>query len=275
MSGNLRIGVMSDLHIEFDRRIGRRWQDQGLPESHPAFGPDLRAMKAARPDIVLLAGDIDAHDPMAYAEQTAGYIGVPTVFVAGNHDFYRTAFPQRLDELRHRDAEISMVHFLENSTVTLSVGDERLRVLGCTLWTDYELHGLAWAVEAMRLAKDWLNDHRHIFINSSAEFLPKDALEVHRRSLGWLEAQLREPFDGPTVVVTHHMPSGGSVPRRFRDDLLSAAFASNLDGLVNRSGAALWVHGHTHDSFDYHVGDTRILCNPRGYTGHGVNPEFD
>jgi hypothetical protein len=75
--------------------------------------------------------------------------------------------------------------------------------------------------------------------------------------------------------VTHHSPSFRSVPARFARDPLSAAYSSHLDDLVERSGAAIWVHGHTHDSFDYKIGGTRVICNPRGYFGRVLNPKFN
>ena len=79
----------------------------------------------------------------------------------------------------------------------------------------------------------------------------------------------------PTVVLAHHPPSRRSIGGRYADDALSPAYASNLDELVENSGAALWVHGHTHISRDYRIGATRVVCNPRGYYGYELNPEFD
>ena len=34
--------------------------------------------------------------------------------------------------------------------------------------------------------------------------------------------------------------------------------------MLDGSRAQLWIHGHTHDSFDYVVNGTRVVCNPRG-----------
>jgi hypothetical protein len=54
--------------------------------------------------------------------------------------------------------------------------------------------------------------------------------------------------------------------------LTSAAFVARRERLVEASGATLWVHGHVHASFDYRIGDTRVLANPQG---HGdENPAF-
>jgi len=90
----------------------------------------------------------------------------------------------------------------------------------------------------------------------------------------WLAAALDEPFAGETVVVTHHAPSSRSVHPRFARDLLSPAFASRLEPLMGGNRAALWVHGHTHDAFDYEIDGTRIICNPRGYLPHDPSPGF-
>jgi len=104
--------------------------------------------------------------------------------------------------------------------------------------------------------------------------------------LAFLARALAEPFDGPTVVVTHHGPHPGSIHPRFNGNVANPAFVSDLSSLMGR--AALWIHGHTHASFDYEVAGTRVLANPRGYAGphpvsgrvHGTpdspeNPAFD
>ena len=82
---------------------------------------------------------------------------------------------------------------------------------------------------------------------------------------------------GPTVVITHHAPSARSIHPRFHGSMLNASFVSNADHLAGGDRVQLWVHGHTHDSFDYHLNGTRVVCNPRGYSKGGVieNSHFD
>jgi predicted phosphodiesterase len=95
---------------------------------------------------------------------------------------------------------------------------------------------------------------------------PLGALETREWSIEsrrYIESELRHPFDGKTVFVTHHLPSLRSVAKRLRNDPLTPAFASDCDDLLEL-GADLWVHGHTHDSMDYMAGETRVVCNPRG-----------
>ncbi|WP_297505918.1 hypothetical protein [Ferrovum sp.] len=91
--------------------------------------------------------------------------------------------------------------------------------------------------------------------------------------MAFLERQLQAPFDGKTVVVTHHLPSFKSVAGRFQKSAMSAAFASNLDDLLGSDKACLWVHGHTHDSLDYEVKGMRVICNPQGYILSNSRPE--
>jgi Icc-related predicted phosphoesterase len=89
-----------------------------------------------------------------------------------------------------------------------------------------------------------------------------------------LPPMLAQPFAGKTVVVTHHAPSSKSVPPRYAHDLLTPAFASNLDVLMDGDRTALWIHGHMHDPFDYEICGTRVVCNPRGYAPNALTPDF-
>ena len=110
-----------------------------------------------------------------------------------------------------------------------------------------------------------------------APFTPESSAALFARHAAWLERALDEPHAGPTVVITHHAPSRGSIHPRFADSLLNACFVSAAERLVDGRRASLWIHGHTHDSFDYRLNGTRVLCNPRGYAKNGVNenPLFD
>ena len=96
------------------------------------------------------------------------------------------------------------------------------------------------------------------------------------RARRFLEERLRAPFDGKTVVITHHAPSAASIAPRFGDDSthINASFVSRLDELI-APPVRLWVHGHTHASFDYELSGARVVCNPRGYVPMEINPGFD
>ena len=107
---------------------------------------------------------------------------------------------------------------------------------------------------------------------------PEDTLRLHAEQRDWLLRELQRPFAGPTVVVTHHAPHRDSLAPRFAADWISAAYVSELPAAAF-DRPALWVHGHTHTSRDYRVGNCRVICNPRGYArgrgGPPENAEFD
>jgi Icc-related predicted phosphoesterase len=105
-----------------------------------------------------------------------------------------------------------------------------------------------------------------------------DTASFHAHSLRWLREQLDSTAKPPTVVVTHHAPSGRSLDPAEAGELISAAYASNLENLIATTHASLWIHGHVHRQADYHVGETRVISNPHGYPNvprpAGFNPEL-
>ncbi len=244
----MKLLILSDLHNEF--RL---------------FEP----VKTEEVDVVVLAGDVDNGDGgIAWARKK--WPGRKIVYVAGNHEFYGGEYMGTLALLRQCAADQG-VCFLQDDEVVI----DGVRFLGTTLWTDFEFFGAENKAEAMEEGLRRLNDFRLIRHGQSDAFTPNHSVELHERSLAWLNAKLDEPFEGPTVVVTHHLPSMKSVAERFRNTPLSPCFVSNLDHLFGKMG--LWIHGHTHDSLDYVANGTRVVCNPRGYvTSRGAeNAHFD
>jgi Icc-related predicted phosphoesterase len=114
------------------------------------------------------------------------------------------------------------------------------------------------------------NDHRRL--------QPEDTTLLFESTLLHLKESLKKTYTGKTVVLTHHAPSIQSVSERYIHDVLTPAFASNLEALMDKS-ISLWVHGHVHNSNDYIVNGTRVVSNPRGYQPEGSdfpeNPEFE
>ena len=155
-----------------------------------------------------------------------------------------------------------------------------IRFLGSTLWTDFMLFGAnAKRAAAMREGQRFMRDFTRIRMDDcpDATFTPERSAELFDSHARWLEARLAEAYAGPTVVITHHAPSRRSIHPRFADSLLNACFVSDAEHLLQGSRVQLWIHGHTHDSFDYTANGTRVVCNPRGYAKDGVNenPRFD
>lgn len=101
-----------------------------------------------------------------------------------------------------------------------------------------------------------------------ARWTPEDTVEDHKKMLDYIDHVTRDP--GSYIVVGHHSPSERSVAERFKNEtLMNGGFRSNLEEFVlNHPQIKLWFHGHMHNNSDYMIGDTRVVCNPRGYIGH-------
>lgn len=257
----MRIQIASDLHLEF--------LEQRFPN-------EIRLQPVKDADLLILAGDI-SNGSMAIRHFKDW--PVPVVYVIGNHELYTNVYEDVIDAIR-RDCAGTSIHFLERDTLEF----KGTRIVGCTLWTDYLLLGHHARPRVMEHARGALHDHSLIKTRLSQAFLPVDALSDHEISRTWLEDTLAGPFDGSTVVVTHHAPHPGSVHPRYEGSNLNAAFTSDLTPLVDM--ADIWVHGHMHNSSDYRVGRCRIVSNPRGYPINGrsaaaaaelrfENPDFD
>lgn len=246
----MKLWIFSDLHRDFDD-----WQ--------PHFVPDA--------DVCVVAGDVGEGlaNSIRWLHHHIARDHMPVVFVAGNHEFYGHAVDESFEEARALQVACPDVTFLENDSVVIG----GTRFVGATLWTDYEVlaestddpgFAMRWAMQACALG---MNDHRKIKYRKKPwlRWRPEEARKTHLASRAYLEQALAEPHKGPTVVVTHHAPHRGSIAPRFAKDTITAAYASDLTAVIEAGRPDLWVHGHMHDSFDYDVGSTRVLCNPRGY----------
>ena len=148
-----------------------------------------------------------------------------------------------------------------------------VRFLACTLWSDYRLFDSpAQREEGLEKAQAFVRDFSRIGLSPDFpdRFTPAVSQMLFDQSVAWLEARFAEPFDGPTVVVTHFAPSPGSIAPQFVGSPLNACFVSNLEAHILRWQPRLWLHGHVHHSCDYQVGTTRVVANPRGYAPKGV-----
>jgi len=248
----MRIHLHSDLHLEFGGF---------LP-------PQVDA------DVVVLAGDIH---PGTYAMNWASNIwkDLPIIYVAGNHEFYgkRMLFKHYQ---KMQDAAIAHgINFLQNDTIVVN----GVRFIGSTLWTDFNLDGDF--INQIRSAALQLNDYNQICMDYDEKTNPyytttlkaKLVLDEHQKSIDYIVKQLDTPFDGKTVVITHHAPSRQSIHPMFANSRCNSLFASNLNSLIEYWEPDLWLHGHSHSSSDYMIGKTRVVANPRGYVGYGGGPQ--
>jgi hypothetical protein len=113
-------------------------------------------------------------------------------------------------------------------------------------------------------------DTKGKFHTRPAKFSPEDSVEEHRKMLDFIKSVVAEKHDQKFVVVGHHTPSFQSMADKYRgDDLMNGGYHSDLsEFILDRPQIKLWTHGHTHELFDYMIGETRVVCNPRGYSGY-------
>jgi Icc-related predicted phosphoesterase len=197
-------------------------------------------------------------------------IDIPIMMVLGNHEYYRRFIPEELELARSRSAEFN-IHVLENDTVVWG----GVRFVGASLWTDYRIFGDANVHRAMSACANVMNDHRRIGWQKQPwlRFRPQEAALLHHWSHSYIEGVLATAFDGPTCVITHHAVHRDSVLPKYRNDLVTAAYASDMSSIIEAYEPALWVHGHVHNSCDYRVGGTSVVSNPHGYGNE--NPDFN
>lgn len=192
-----------------------------------------------------------------------------TVYVAGNHEFYHGKFYKGIQYLRDECAKYTNVHFLEKDCVKI----DDVTFVGGTLWTDMN-KGDPLTLHAVR---DMMNDFRIIKNDQKGytNLKPADVAIRHRETLQYIRSVIAERHDEKFVVVGHHSPSHQSIhPQYVHETLMNGAYHSDLsEFILDHPQIKLWTHGHTHHCFDYMIGETRIVCNPRGYENDGYSED--
>ena len=273
----MKIQIVSDLHLEFGAI------------TIPNAGADVLILSGD----ICLADDIDSDIPdfnpyssgsvAKMSQRTARHIRYKNffeqisadfphiVYVAGNHEFYHGKWVKSLSILREFTAKFPNIHFLENDSYEL----DDVTFIGGTLWTDlnrgdpltlYSVHGTMYDYKIIR------NENR-----SYSKVSTRDTVERHKKTLHYIKSVIEKSPDSKFVVVGHHAPSQLSIAPKFKDEyLMNGAYASDLsEFILDRPQIQLWTHGHMHDPSDYLLGDTRIVCNPRGYKGEHPENFFD
>lgn len=256
----MKLRILSDLHIEFHPfTIPRTEHDAG--------------------SVLILAGDIGVIHRRAELESflrsAAGQFRA-VIYVLGNHEFYRGIWPDAKDDILGWSLPDN-VYLLERQWVQI----DDIIFVGATLWTDFDGDDLSVMLEAERT----LHDFHYISVHGTDKTMPRAIgaemmLQDHKQSLSWLYSTLNEvQAQGKRcVLVTHHGVSRLSIHESYRDDPLNGAFVSDCTHLLEQTRPELVIHGHVHNSFDYVLGSTRVVVNPRGYTrtdDSQENPAFD
>lgn len=243
----MRVLVVGDLHLD-------SW-DHAKRDPFSAALPVIATI-----DAMIIAGDLTNNPDRNWSGALAriGKLIPPAkIFVLpGNHDYYGANL--KYDKNLRLIAERHGVNFIQKSSFVLG----GVRFLGCTLWSDFHLHGETEV--SMTVAGRAMNDYVQIRRSAidSRPITPVDTLEVHRDHLDWLKGELAVPFAGRTVVVTHHCPSPTAIGA---DNRLAPAFCSDLSGLIIERNPDLWLFGHTHRRLSSRVGNTPVVNTSLGY----------
>ncbi|MRR50423.1 MAG: hypothetical protein EG825_05840 [Rhodocyclaceae bacterium] len=242
----MKLALYSDLHLELMR--SGLWQPPPL---------DV--------DVVVLAGDIGKHTHgIEWAMEAFRQVPVSPeiLYIAGNHEYY-DAHLGLLGELQKPRWGQLGVQFLERRVFEWP----GVRILGCTLWSGFSLHGADKIDAYMSVARRSINDYWLIHAHNGKRLEPRDTLKLHRKAVRWLDTELAKPFDGRTVVVTHFAPHRGCVPAKFEGSELSPYFVTDLAWLMEKHRIAVWCFGHTHTNCDFVAENgCRVVSNQRGYT---------
>jgi Icc-related predicted phosphoesterase len=274
----MKIAIASDVHLEFG---------------------DLILKNEENADVLILSGDIcvavdfresdriidNGKSQRYYDFFSRCALEFPKVlYVAGNHEHYNGDYAETFTILRNYLGRIENLHILDKEHVTI----DDVTFIGGTLWTDMN------AQDPVTLAhiRGVMNDFRVIENSSSemvsyrtfdvneegtqiptfhkrpAKFTPEDTVQDHKKMLQYINVT-SEPL-GKYVVVGHHAPSKASTHPRYQTEVIvNGAYSSRLDQFIlDRPQIKLWTHGHTHEEFDYMIGTTRVVCNPRGYINY-------
>jgi Icc-related predicted phosphoesterase len=273
----MKIALCSDLHLEFE--------DIDLKNSEGA-------------EVLILSGDImiaeDLHNhPPTVVSPHESYIELGSrqkaaqrfrdflnrvsvefphvVYVAGNHEFYHGKWNSSLDHLRTECARYPNIYFLERDIKVIN----DITFIGATLWTDCNKNN-PLTVHALA---DMMNDYRVIRNdeNDYSKLRPIHSVERHYQTLSYLKQVLADMKDSKVVFVGHHAPSAMSIHDRYKHNvhyIMNGGYHSELsEFILDHPHITLWTHGHMHDPFDYNIGTTRVVCNPRGYKGS--DPQAD
>lgn len=232
----MKIAIGSDFHTEFGERQ--------LTFDDPPEGID----------VLILAGDIGVG--IGGLEWAAKYTGdiEHLIYVAGNHEFYNYEYPTLYGDLKKAGMELG-IEVLENDTIEI----DDYSFIGATLWTDY-LFEKPDVTLGKLMSRQAMNDYR-VIMGADPDIFE----EANRISREFIDTEIKRVGREKSIVITHHAPVGCNIHPVYHNDPYNMAFMNGWDNWVAEEGPAIWVHGHVHYEVDSMVGETRIICNPRGY----------
>ncbi len=253
----MKIHIISDIHVEFGEY----------------FIPELEDEKNI---VVILAGDI------GLAKKTETYVPLikdacerfkTVIMILGNHEHYKSNFPMTYSKIWTNTLDFENFDLLEKDTIVI----DNVAFICATLWTDMNKNNPV----TMWTAQTLMNDYKCIRTGPESEpwlkkLKPLDTMSDHMRAKEFIFRAIKQHKDAghTVVVVTHHLPSFQSIPSRYKGEDLNGAYTSDLTKEILDHNPKLWIHGHIHNNMDYMIGDTRVICNPRGYHPTELNEDF-
>ena len=251
------LGIVSDIHTEF-------WTEKEFE----TIGPMLRN-NTKDADIILLAGDIGVGAKSILAANTL-FPDKEICIVAGNHEFYKSTHDEVIDEMIKTANNFPRIHFLNRDTFVFN----DIRIIGATLWTDFNFFGTQInSMIAVSTRTYYKNGFRTPYpdfwwiYNKKDCITSQEMLGWHMRDKEWLMQEIDKPFDGFTVVMTHHSPVGFSLQEEYMNHPTSVCYASRLENKLLDKKIDVVVWGHTHYSYDRTILNTRFVSNQVGYLG--------
>lgn len=244
----MRAWIFSDLHFEY----GAREFVHDIPKA----------------DICICAGDVMDGGPSSSIKWLGDWVShlMPVVIVPGDTEYARSSLVEGSEAAEDVAANYPNLHFLNNGVVSI----DGVRFIGSTLWTDFAIYGSPrdGMLDAKRTSRNF--DLIKTSRVPRKRFSAPQSLKRHRKACAFLEQNLPKAPEFTTIVITHHAPSLHSLSDDWLDVDLAPSYASNLDRLILCHQPFAWIHGHVHRACDYYVGDTRVICNPRGLPGEGA-----
>jgi hypothetical protein len=267
----MKIALTSDIHLEFEEWV---------------------PVNPENADVLILSGDIclakDIRDRDLYGVMDRfdrsnmlhrffsgcceTYKNV--IYIMGNHEHYHSDFAESYKILKDKLGYLKNLHILEKEIVKI----DDVTFIGGTLWTDMNKEDPITLMHIKGMMNDFrcvINGNRAVsfkdedgkFHKRNARLTPEDAVLEHRNMIAYIKEIVSEKHDQKFVVVGHHAPSRQSTHPKYKDEfIMNGGYSSDLsDFILDRPQIKAWTHGHTHDLFDYMIGSTRVMCNPRGY----------
>ena len=273
----MRINIASDIHLE--------------------FGPiEIKNTEGA--DVLILSGDIcvaadvlhkdnlnnksrKIHDFFEMCSKEFKNV----IYIVGNHEHYNGDFQRTIPHLKQFLGHLDNLHILDKEIVTI----DDVTFIGGTLWTDMNKEDGITLYHMSSMMNDFIKVSNGKIQNGiQAEddkpyyrikrLTPEDVVVDHKSMLEYIRIIVEGKQDQKFVVVGHHAPSKLSTKPKYQDDyIMNGGYSSDLsEFILDHPQIKMWTHGHTHDTFDYMIGSTKVVCNPRGYIKYEQRAdEFD